>query len=89
MIWTVAWYTAGDAARHDKTTWPCQAAMNVVSGAILALVVYDDAGQYLNMTSDQLRFWAVLSHEPAAVLLQPYVQARGLIAQLHSQEVMS
>jgi len=87
------WQTIGDTA--DGLTWNAareettHVIREIAGNAMTALVVYDDADQYLNMTSDQLRFWAVLSHEPAAVLLQPYVRARELIAQLHSQEVMS
>jgi hypothetical protein len=43
--------------------------------AILALFAYDDCEQYLSMTSEQLRMWATLTEQPAAVLLLPAVIA--------------
>ena len=49
---------------------------------ILALVAYDDAAKYLDMPSDQLRVWAILSEEPAAVLLLPAVIAYEKIDEL-------
>jgi len=52
--------------------------------AILALVVYDDCEQYLNMHSKQLRVWATLTEHPAAVLLLPAVTAFERIKKLES-----
>ena len=53
------WHVRGGAAR----------------GSILALIAYDDAAKYLEMSSDQVKIWAELSEEPAAVLLLPAVIA--------------
>ena len=80
---TEAWDASGDRA------WcaPWDSAWHTAMCAMRALIAYDDADQYLDMTSDQLRMWALLTESPAAVLLQPYVEARELISQLHSQEV--
>jgi hypothetical protein len=49
---------------------------------MLALVAYDDCAQYLDMSSDQLKVWAILSENPAAVLLLPAVIAFEKIAEL-------
>jgi hypothetical protein len=43
--------------------------------AVKALIAYDDASKYLDMPSDKLRVWAILSETPAAVLLLPAVIA--------------
>ena len=52
--------------------------------AILALVTYDDCDQYLNMSSDQLRVWSLLTEHPAAILLLPAVIAFERIKELES-----
>ena len=95
--WHVAWNTADNACRGNiiDAAWDAAWRMNsdrmwdagrdAAANAIIALVAYDDADQYLGMTPDQLELWAALSHAPAAILLQPYVRARELIAQLHSR----
>ena len=46
-------------------------AWDAATDAILALIVYDDCAQYLNMTYDQLLIYATLSERPQAVLLLP------------------
>ena len=40
-----------------------------VSGALLALVTYDDAGKYLDLSSEKLKMIIGLSEHPAAILL--------------------
>ena len=72
--WRAAFDAAGDAA------W--EAARNSALDTILALVAYDDAAKYLDMPSDQLKIWAILSEEPAAVLLLPAVIAYEKIDEL-------
>jgi len=47
-----------------------------------ALIAFDDASKYLDMPSDQLRFWSILSEDPAAVLLLPAVIAFERIREL-------
>jgi len=65
-----AWFAARDAARF------------AARDAIAALIAYDDASKYLDMPSDKLRVWAILSEEPAAVLLLPAVIAFEKISEL-------
>jgi hypothetical protein len=50
--------------------------------ATAALIAFDDASKYLDMPVDQLRVWAILSEEPAAVLLLPAVIAFERINEL-------
>jgi hypothetical protein len=50
--------------------------------ATAALIAYDDASKYLDMSVDQLRVWAILSEEPAAILLLPAVIAFERIREL-------
>ena len=64
--WNAAWYSAWYAAR----------------GAALAFIAYDDAANYLAMPSDQLKAWAILSENPAAILLFPAVIAYERISEL-------
>jgi hypothetical protein len=89
-----AWDAAWDAARYAAlgaalgaaryAAW--NAAWNAARGAawnaVAALIAYDDASKYLEMTSDQLRVWAILSEDPAAVLLLPAVIAFERISEL-------
>jgi hypothetical protein len=51
-------------------------------GATAALIAYDDASKYLEMPSDHLRIWAILSEDPAAILLLPAVIAFERISEL-------
>ena len=84
-----AWSEAMDKALVPMISPPRPAAqqsrpmrMNAARTAILALVAYDDADKYLSMPSDQLKTWALLSEEPAAVLLLPAVIAFEKISEL-------
>jgi hypothetical protein len=74
-----AWDAARNAARAAArdAAWDAAraAAYNATSDSILALIAYDDAAKYLEMSSDQVKIWAELSEEPAAVLLLPAVIA--------------
>jgi hypothetical protein len=47
----------------------------------LAFIAYDDAANYLAMPSDQLKAWAILSKNPAAILLLPVVIAYERISE--------
>jgi len=71
-----AWYAARDAAWY--------AARDAARSAILALIAYDDAAKYLDMPSDQLKTWEILSEDPAAVLLLPAVIAYEKIDELET-----
>jgi len=81
-----AWDAVENAARNVVENAARHAAGNVVVyaayDAIAALVAYDDCAQYLGMTSDQLKMWAILSEEPAAILLLPAVTAFEKIKEL-------
>jgi hypothetical protein len=68
------WSTAWDVVRN--------AAWDVFNDAALALIAYDDANKYLDMTSDHLRIWAILSEDSAAILLLPAVIAFERINEL-------
>jgi hypothetical protein len=80
-----AWYPAQQAARAirggpDKPEPALVGAQNV----ILALIIYDECAHLLDMPSEQLKTWALLSEQPAAVLLLPAVIARERIRELES-----
>jgi hypothetical protein len=81
-----AWDAVENAARNVVENAARNAAGNVVVyaayDAIAALVAWDDCAQYLGMTSDQLKMWAILSEEPAAILLLPAVTAFEKINEL-------
>jgi hypothetical protein len=50
--------------------------------AILALIAYNDCANLLDMSSEQLLAWALLTEQPEAVLLLPAVIAREQISEL-------
>jgi hypothetical protein len=66
----VVWNVAKDAIHdgRDKIRY-------AVNYSILALIAYDNAAKFLKMSSDQLKIWAPLSEEPAAILMLPAVIA--------------
>ncbi len=78
-----AWYAVRGAARHaaGDAVWDAvwdaarDAVWDAARDAVIALVAYDHAGRYLEMSSNELRVWATLSEDPAAVLLLPAVIA--------------
>jgi len=79
-----AWDAARIAARGAAWGSAWDAAWDAARGAILALVAYDDAAKYLVMSSDQLKTWAILSEDPAAVLLLSAVIAYEKIDELET-----
>ena len=92
--WDAAWGAAWGAARNAARNAVCDAAWDAVysaarskaynsaCNAILAFIAYDDAADYLAMPSDQLKIWAILSENPAAILLIPAVIAYERISEL-------
>ena len=66
-IWDAAWNAAWNAARDTALDTARAAACD----SILALVAYDDCDQYLGMTYEQLKVYALLSERSQAVLLLP------------------
>jgi hypothetical protein len=92
--WNAAWsavrgatldaaYDAILDAAYDAAYDAGRAALHIASrDAILALIAYDDCDQYLSMTSEELRAWALLTEHPTAILLLPMVVVREQIEQL-------
>lgn len=80
---------ARDAARDAVRVDPARRSRGAVWGAVLALVTYDHAAKYLEMTPAQLRVWAELSEDPAAVLLIPAVIAFESLGTMYPIDVAS
>jgi hypothetical protein len=80
--WNAAWGAARSAAWGAARGTDWNAARGAAWNAVAALIAYDDASKYLDMPVDQLRVWAILSEEPAAVLLLPAVVAFERINEL-------
>ena len=77
VVRDAAWAAARNAARNAAWVAAWDAAWAAARDAVLALlalVAYDDCEKYLDMTPDSLQVWAVLSNDPAAILLLPMVQ---------------
>jgi hypothetical protein len=70
------------AARYAARYAARGAAWYATWAAIAALIAYDDASKYLEMSSGHLRIWAILSGDPAAVLLLLAVIAFERISEL-------
>ena len=83
--WDAAWSAAGSAARDAARSAAISAAISAVRDAardaISALVAYDDCDNFLNMSYEKLKVWAVLSEDPKAVLLLPMVYVKEQLAQ--------
>ena len=79
--WNAANVAAWRAALYESTSERCTprdsldaklvSAREAASGAILALIVDDNAAQCLHIKLDKLKVWAILSEKPAARLLIP------------------
>jgi len=77
-----AWSAAQASARSAAWGAARDVARGAFWGAVLAFIAYDDAANYLDMTSDQLKVWAILSDDPASILLLPVVIAHERISEL-------
>ena len=75
-------YAAYNAARDAVWDAARDGAWVAARDAAIALIAYDDASKYLDMPVNQLRIWAILSEDPAAVLLLPAVIAFEKIREL-------
>jgi hypothetical protein len=83
--WDAAWDAAKGATRaaaYDAARATRAAAYDAARNVTLALIAYDDCAHLLDMPSEQLKAWAVLSENPAAILLLPAVIAREQIREL-------
>ena len=81
--WDMARGAARGAARDAVRTAARGMAYGAAWGAVAALIAYDDCAHYLDMPSDQLRVWAILSEKPAAILLLPANIAFEQIQQIY------
>jgi hypothetical protein len=61
----VAWHASGDAARD----------------AVVALIAYDNAGEYMTMLPEQALIWGQLRSDHAYILLRDYLMVRARISQ--------
>ena len=77
-----AWDAAGAVARFVAWDAARPAAWDAARSASMALIAYDDSAKYLDMPSEQLRVWSILSEDPAAILLLPAVVAFERINEL-------
>ena len=68
QVYDQAWNQAWDQAYEQSWDTPFY---DQVSGVLLALIAYDDCDQYLSMTFDELKTWALVSEKPQAILLLP------------------
>ena len=86
--WAATWAAAYDAVYDTawNVAWDAAAGvmLSAARGAILALIAYDDCGHLLDMPSEQLKTWAVLTEKPAAILLLPSMIAREQIRELEN-----
>ncbi len=80
--WYAAWEVAKDAGRGAARNAAWYATRDAGWDVILALVAYDDCAHLLDMSGEQLKTWATLSEQPAAVLLLSAVIAREQIREL-------
>jgi hypothetical protein len=78
----IAAWSSGRAWMWDTAVTSMAPAPLLASDAILAIISYDDCAHLLDMPSEQLKTWIVLTEHPAAALLLPAVIAREQIAQL-------
>ena len=82
-----AWNSARFAVSSVALDAVWDATRNAARSAIAALIAWDDSIKYLDMPSDRLRVWVILSEYPAAVLLLPAVIAFENIAKKEKQEL--
>jgi hypothetical protein len=78
-LWDEAWDAASDTLYKlgRFSIWNDavfrQSPNYIVRDACQALITYDDAGKYLDLSSEKLKMIIALSEHPAAILLLPAV----------------
>jgi len=82
--WDAAWEAAWRAAKGATRAATRAAAYDAARNVLLALIAYDDCADLLDMPSEQLKTWALLAEQPAAVLLLSAVIARERIRELET-----
>ena len=89
-VWDVAsrcasWDAITDAAWDAVLGSTMVVTRGAAWDAILALIAYDDCDQFLSMSYERLKVWAVLSEDHRAVLLLPMVYVKEKLANLNLQ----
>jgi hypothetical protein len=93
---SIAWATASAACHAQAergsawgSAWdvPMVSSRSAARTAILALIAYDHADEYMTMTPNQAQVWGELSGDPVYVLLRPYLQIRVQIAQTRLETI--
>ena len=69
--WTAAWDAARGTARDAAWDAARGAAWDAAWGAVAALVAYDDAGQFMNLSAEHLQRLYRIDPHPMFLLLQP------------------
>ena len=89
VAWSEAWLAMIGAGVTQIVKHVCNNDHEMLSkglarSSLLTLITYDDCGQYLDMSSEQLRMWAILTEQPAIWLLLPAVLIFERIKELES-----
>jgi hypothetical protein len=85
--WNDALHDVKDLSRDSAmlaamdSVWGTTHCVALAGGAILALIAYDHADEYITMTPSQAQVWGELSGDPVYVLLRPYLKVRAQIEQ--------
>lgn len=77
LEWDAAYAATWSVTR--ETDW---SAGDAAWDSVTSLIAYDYSANYLDMPSEKLRMWAILSEDPAAILLLPAVIAFERINEL-------
>lgn len=89
VAWSEVWLAMISAGRTQIVNYVCNNDHEMLSkglarSSLLALITYDDCGQYLDMSSEQLHAWAILTEQSAIWLLLPAALVFERIAELES-----
>lgn len=79
LEWDAAYAATWSVTR--ETDW---SAGDAAWDSVTSLIAYDYSANYLDMPSDQLRVWAIISEDPAAILLLPAIIAFERINELET-----
>lgn len=85
IAWNSACAATSNEARREAwdKAWdvPMVSSRAAARNAILALIAYDHAGEYMTMSPGQALVWGELRGDDAYVLLRPYLLVRAQIEQ--------
>lgn len=77
--WQSTWNAVKDSAWNSSWDPAKDQVGGAAWGAVLALVAYDDAGEYMTMPPRQALVWGELRGDPAYILLRPYLRVRAQV----------